>query len=182
MVTVTTRVAYTLLVAAVGVQRLLELVVSRRNTRRALARGAVEAGREHYRWMVALHATFLAACVAETWLLRRPWIPALGWAMVAVLAAASAVRYWVIVTLAGRWTTRVVYVPGDHPVTNGPFRWMRHPNYLVVSVEMAALPLVHTAWITALVYGLMNAGLLRRRIAVEEALLRKLAWRARRGD
>jgi methyltransferase len=182
VVTVDTRIAYTLLVAAVAVQRLLELLVSRRNIRRALARGAVEAGAGHYGWMVALHASFLVACVGETWGLRRPWIPALGWAMVAVLAAASAVRYWVIVTLAGRWTTRVVYVPGDPLVTTGPFRWMRHPNYLVVSIEIAALPLVHTAWITALVYSAANAMLLRRRIAVEEGLLRKLARRSDRGD
>lgn len=180
--TMDTRAGYALLVAAVAVQRLLELLVSRRNTRRALQRGAVEAGGEHYPWMVALHATFLVACVAETWLLRRPWIPALGWAMVALLAAASAVRYWVIVTLAGRWTTRVVYVPGDPLVASGPFRWMRHPNYLVVSIEIAALPLVHTAWVTALAYSVANAFLLRRRIAVEEALLRELPWRPGRGD
>jgi methyltransferase len=177
-----TRVAYTALVGGIAVQRLIELRVSSQNTRRAMARGAVEAGAAHYRWMVALHATFLGACVAETWVWSRPWIPVLGWTMLTVLAAAMVVRYWVIATLAGRWTTRVVYIPGDPLVTRGPFRWLRHPNYLVVATEIAALPLVHAAWITAVVYTVANGFLLRRRIAVEENLLARFASHAEGED
>lgn len=175
MVTSASRIAYTVLVGAVAVQRLVELAVSKRNLERALERGAEEAGRDHFRWMVTLHVTFLAACLVETWGLRRPWVPALGASMLAVLVAATALRYWVITTLGVRWTTRVVYVPGDPLVTGGPFRWVRHPNYLAVAAEMAALPLVHTAWITAAVYSIANALLLRERIAVEEDLLRRVA-------
>lgn len=175
MVTSDSRVAYSALVALVALQRLVELRVGRRNLRRALARGAVEAGREHYPWMVALHASFLAACLLETWALSRPWNPTLGAVMLAVLAVATAVRYWVIVSLRGRWTTRVVYVPGDPLVATGPFRWMRHPNYAVVAAEVLALPLVHGAWLTAVAFSAANALLLRRRVAVEDQLLRRHA-------
>jgi methyltransferase len=175
VVTLDSRVAYTLLVAAVAVQRLLELRVAGRNLRKALARGGVEAGREHYPLMVALHATFLASCVLETWTAGRRWTPALGIPALGVLLAAAAGRYWVIATLGTRWTTRVVYVPGDPLVTRGPFRWVRHPNYVVVAAEVAALPLVHGAWVTALVFSSANALLLRRRIGIEDALLRQMA-------
>ncbi|HSK10093.1 MAG TPA: isoprenylcysteine carboxylmethyltransferase family protein [Vicinamibacterales bacterium] len=165
------RVAYTALVVAVGVERLLELLISARNERRARARGAVEAGRGHYPAMVALHASFLAACPLEVWALHRPWRPALGVPMVAVLLAAGATRYWVIHALRGRWTTRVLYVPGDPLVTAGPYRWLRHPNYVAIVAEMAALPLVHGAWLTAAVFSAANALVLRRRIAAEERLI-----------
>lgn len=168
-----TRIGYTVLLGVVAIERLVELGVSRRNVRRALARGAREAGRGHYPWMVALHSSFLAACLLEVHGLRRPWVPALGVPMLLVLAGAMATRYWVIHALGGRWTTRVLYVPGDRLVTTGPFRWCRHPNYAAVAAEIVALPLVHTAWITAAVFSTANAVLLRRRIAVEENMLRR---------
>lgn len=174
---VTTRLAYSALVGLVAIERLVELAISNRNVRRALARGAVEAGHEQYPWMVALHGSFLAACLVEAWALRRPFVPAIGVPMLAVLAGAMALRYWVIGALDGRWTTRVVYVPGDPLVATGPFRWVSHPNYVAVVAEIAALPLVHTAWITAGVFSLANAILLRRRIATEEDVLRRYAWR-----
>jgi methyltransferase len=172
---VTSRTAYTLLVALVALERLVETAVSRRNVRRALARGGVEAGRSDYPWMVALHGGFLAACVLEVRVLDRPWIPLLGLPMLLVVGAGMAVRYWVVASLDGRWTTRVVYVPGDPIVTGGPFRWMRHPNYAAVVAEVAAIPLVHTAWITAVVFSTANAWLLGRRIRVENQLLASLA-------
>jgi len=179
MVTVDTRLAYTVLVAAVAALRLLELRVANRNTRAALARGAVEAGRRHYPWMVAMHSAFLGACLLETWVLDRPWVPSLAVAAAAVLVAAAAGRYWVVATLGRRWTTRVVYVPGDPLVTHGPFRWLHHPNYVVVAAEVAALPLVHGAWLTAVTFTVANALLLRKRIAIENALLNRLASGAR---
>jgi methyltransferase len=165
------RVAYTLLVGAFAIERLVELGISSRNVRRARARGAMEAGSEHYPAMVALHTALLAACPLEVWLLGRPWIAALGLPMLGLLAGAQALRYWVIHVLDGRWTTRVLFVAGDPLVTRGPFRWLRHPNYLAVAVEVAALPLVHTAWITAMAFSAANAVLLRMRIRAEEALL-----------
>lgn len=169
---------YTLLVGAIAVQRLVELRVSSRNLRRALARGAVEAGADHYPAMVGLHAAFLASCVLEVRMLARPWIPLLGVPMLAFVACAMALRYWVIGSLRGRWTTRVVYVPGDPLVTTGPFRWLRHPNYAGVVTEIAALPLVHSAWLTAAAFTAANAAVLARRVRVEESLLQQLARRA----
>jgi methyltransferase len=165
------RVMYTALVGVVACMRLVELAISRRHIARLKARGAIEAGFSHYPWMVAVHASFLAACVVEVWLLNRPWVPPLGFAMLALLVGAAALRSWVIATLGDRWSTRVVFVPGEPPVLTGPFRWLRHPNYLAVVVEFLALPMVHTAWLTAAVFSIADGLVLRARIAVEEAAL-----------
>ena len=110
-----------------------------------------ETGQGHYPAMVALHTGLLAACPAEVWLADRPFVPALAWPMLAVLAAAQALRWWCIHTLGPRWNTRVIVVPGLPLVTGGPYRWrwLRHPNYVAVVAEGVALPLVHTAWVTA---------------------------------
>ena len=116
------RVLYTALVGAVAAARLAELRVAGGNRRRLLARGAVEAGAGHYPAMVALHAAWLAACPAEVWLLRRPLVPPLAAAMLALLAGAMALRYWVIASLGGRWTTRILVLPGAPPVATGPFQ------------------------------------------------------------
>ena len=172
-----TRLAFAGLVGVVAVQRLVELRLSRRHVRLALARGGVEAGADTYRWMVALHAATLAASPLEVLLWRRPWIPALGVAMLAALAAAQLLRYWAIRTLGVRWMTRVVCVPGDRLVTRGPYRLMRHPNYVAVGVEFIALPLVHTAWVTAIASSLANALVLRRRIGIEEEALARYCRR-----
>jgi methyltransferase len=168
---VDSRVTYTALVGVVAVMRLVELAVSRRHIARLKGRGAVEVGRSHYPWMVVVHTSFLAACVVEVWLLNRPWVPPLGFAMLALLVGAAALRCWVIVTLGDRWSTRVLFVPGEAPVVSGPYRWLRHPNYLAVVVEFVALPMVHTAWLTAVVFSVANGLVLRARIPVEEAAL-----------
>jgi methyltransferase len=165
------RVVFTAVVAVVAGLRLAELRVSRRNTRRLLARGATEAGQSHYPLMVALHAVFLISCVAEVWLLRRPWIEAVGLAAAAVLAAALALRFWTLSTLGERWTTRVLVVPGERLVAGGPYRWLRHPNYSAVVLEIAAIPMLHAAWLTAVVFSIANLALLRVRIAVEDRAL-----------
>jgi methyltransferase len=166
-----TRLFYTLLIALVAAGRLVELRIAERNRRRLLARGGVEAAPGHYRWMVLLHAAFLIACPLEVWLLRRPFIPVPGAAMLLLAVSATTLRYWVIRTLDGRWTTRIIVLPGVPPVVGGPYRWIRHPNYLAVCVEIAALPLVHTAWLTAVVFSVLNAVLLRVRIGAEERAL-----------
>ncbi len=165
------RLFYSLLVGLMALQRLFELAVSRRHRRRLLARGGVEEGAADYRWMVLLHTAFLSSCVAEPWLLERPLVPLLASAMLVLLLLATALRYWAIATLGERWTTRVICLPGAPLVTGGPYRYLRHPNYLAVVVEFAALPLVHTAWLTAAIFSLANLVVLRRRIAVEEAAL-----------
>lgn len=169
------RATYCLLIGAVALERLLELALSARNLRRAERRGAVVVGQRDYRWMVALHALLLAACVVEVQVLKRPWIRAVGVPMLVVAAGSMGLRYWVVVTLGDRWTTRVAYVPGDPLVATGPFRFMRHPNYAAVAAEVAALPLIHGAWLTALGFSLANAVVLRRRISLENDVLRRLA-------
>lgn len=166
-----TRLLYTFLVAAVAAGRLIELRIAERHRRSLLARGGFEAGAGHYPWMVALHTAFLFACPLEVWLLDRPFIPLLAAAMLALLLGAVALRWWVIATLGERWTTRILILPGAPPVTGGPYRVLRHPNYLAVVTEIAALPLVHTAWITALAFSVLNIWLLRVRIRAEEAAL-----------
>lgn len=168
-----TRWLYTLLVGLVAAERGVELFISRRNLRWALRHGGYEVGSAHYPWMVVLHLAFLAACPLEVWLLRRPFHPFLAGVMMVLLGGAMALRYWVLATLKERWTTRVICLPGVPPVTRGPYRWLRHPNYLAVVVEMVALPLIHTAWLSALVFGLLNGFILRVRIEVEEAALRR---------
>ena len=167
------RVAYTALVAIVAILRLAELRISARNVAALEARGAVEVGAGHYPWVVMVHASWLIGCVLEVWLLDRPWIAGLGLPMLALFAAGMGLRLWTIRTLGGRWSTRVVVLPGEPLVTTGPFRWLRHPNYLGVVLELAALPLVHGAWITAVAFSVLNGMLLRARIRVEDAALSK---------
>jgi methyltransferase len=176
-----TRRFYVALVALVAVERVVELVLSRRNAGRLLARGAVEVGRGHYPWMVLAHTLFLFACPLEVLALRRPWIPVLGVSMTLLLAATMALRYWVVFTLGERWCTRVVYLPGEPRIRTGPYRLMRHPNYLAVVLELIALPLIHSAWLTAIVFGAWNAVVLRLRIRTEDEALRPVRRRSSTG-
>ncbi|MER7981724.1 isoprenylcysteine carboxylmethyltransferase family protein [Streptomyces sp. NPDC095817] len=164
---------YGLLVAVVAAERVAELVVARRNERWSVARGATVAGQGHYPAMVALHTGLLAGCLAEVWLAGRPFVPALAWPMPAVLAAAQGLRWWCIRSLGPRWNTRVIVVPGLPLVAKGPYRWrrLRHPNYVAVVAEGVALPLVHTAWVTAVLFTVLNAVLLRVRIRCENRAL-----------
>ena len=164
-------VAFTVLVALVGVERLAELVVSVRNAAWSRERGGVESGLAHYPFMVVLHTGLLVGALVEAWA-RRPDVPAwLAWSMTVVVLASQGLRWWCIGTLGRRWNTRVIVVPGLPPVDAGPYRWLRHPNYVAVVVEGAALPLVHAGWITAAVFTVLNAGLLAVRIRVEDRAL-----------
>ncbi|MBI5069043.1 MAG: hypothetical protein HZB56_12460 [Deltaproteobacteria bacterium] len=167
---------YLALLAAVALERGLELRLSERNARRALARGGVEHGRGHYPVMVVMHTTFLLCCAAEA--LAFPAVPpAAALAALAGAAAAQGLRWWAVAALGERWSTRVVVVPGAAPVTGGPYRWLRHPNYLAVVLEVACLPLAWGSWRTALLFSLANAALLRVRIRAEERALGP-AWEA----
>jgi methyltransferase len=172
---VDSRIVFTALIVMVAIQRVWELGVSARHLRALKARGAIEVGAGHYPWMVALHAAFLVSCVAEVWLLDRPWRPGLAAFAVLLLGAALALRWWTLAALGERWTTRVLVVPGEELVSSGPYRWLRHPNYLVVVMEMAAIPMVHCAWLTAVAFTVANLVLLRERIRVEEGALSRLA-------
>ena len=165
---------YTLLIAAVAVERLAELIVSKRNSAWSRDRGGIEFGAGHYPVMVTLHTALLAGCLVEVFALDRPFIPALGATMLAVVIAAQGLRWWCISTLGHQWNTRVIIVPGANRVVGGPYRLIPHPNYVVVVVEGIALPLVHSAWLTAVVFTVLNAALLRTRIRVENAALASL--------
>lgn len=165
---------FTVLVALVGVERLAELVVSKRNAAWSMARGGIETGQRHYVAMVVLHTGLLVGALVEVWVRRPDFVPALGWAMLVLVLASQTLRWWCITTLGPRWNTRVIVVPGLPLVHNGPYRWLNHPNYVAVVVEGAALPLVHSAWITAAVFTLLNAALLSVRLRVENAALQGL--------
>jgi methyltransferase len=167
----TSEVLFTLLVAAVAVERLAELVVSKRNAAWSLARGGVETGRRHYLVMVVLHTGLLAGALVEVWWRRPDFVPALGWTMLALVVASQALRWWCIATLGPQWNTRVIVVPGLALVTGGPYRFLSHPNYVAVVVEGFALPLVHSAWVTAVVFTVCNAALLTVRLKVENRAL-----------
>jgi methyltransferase len=165
---------FTALVLAVGLERLAELVVSNRNAAWSLARGGVETGQGHYPPMVLLHTGLLVGALVEVWLRRPEFSPTLGFTMLGLVVLSQALRWWCIGTLGRRWNTRVIIVPGLAPVTGGPYRFLSHPNYVAVVVEGFALPLVHSAWITAVVFTVLNAALLTVRIRTENAALRTL--------
>jgi methyltransferase len=147
----------------VTLQRLIELALARRNTARLVARGAVEHGAEHYPFMVALHAA---------WLLSLWWF---GWARDASLGFAIAyallqvARVWVLATLGERWTTRILLLPGVAPIVSGPFRFVRHPNYVVVALELPCVSLALGLFWHALLFGVLNLAMLRHRIQAEDA-------------
>ncbi|TBN58173.1 hypothetical protein EYE40_12675 [Glaciihabitans arcticus] len=169
---------FLLLILATGAERLYELVISKRNAALAFSRGGIEYGQGHFPWMVALHTGFLVACLAEVFLLDRPFITGLGWTMLVIALLCQAGRYWVIRALGEQWNTRVIIVPGAGRVERrGPYRftWLPHPNYLIVVIEGIALPLVHSAWITALAFTILNAVLLLGfRIPTEDRALKQL--------
>ncbi|MFJ6530626.1 isoprenylcysteine carboxyl methyltransferase family protein [Streptomyces longwoodensis] len=154
-------------------ERLLEVVVARRNTRWARARGAVESGRGHYPVMVVLHVAFLAGIVVEITVSRPPFHPLLAGTAVATVVAANVVRAWCMRALGPQWNTRVIVVPGMPLVTHGPYRRLRHPNYAIVVAEGIALPLVYGTWTTALLFTVANAALLSVRLRTENAALRQ---------
>ncbi len=168
-------VLYTLFIALTGLERLVELAISRKNAAHSFARGGVEYGARHFPFMVALHAGLLVGCVAEVWLLHRSFIPALGWPLLVVALLCQLLRYWVITTLGHQWNTRVIVVPGARRVTGGPFRFVPHPNYVGVAIEGVVLPMLHMAWLTAIIFSVLNALLLATRIRCEEEALGKLA-------
>lgn len=167
-------IAYSALIVLVGLERLAELVVSQRNLAWSRSRGGIETGAGHYPAMVVLHTGLLVGCLAEVWLADRPFVPALGWPMLAVVLVAQGLRWWCIATLGPQWNTRVVVVPGAGRIGSGPYRYLPHPNYVAVVAEGIALPLVHTAWLTAVIFSVLNAALLRVRLRSEAGALSML--------
>ena len=159
------------ILAFVTFQRLSELVLARRNTRVLLAAGAREFAPEHYPLIVAVHAGWLAALF---WL--APGQP-IHWPFLILFILLQLGRVWVIRTLGPRWTTRIIVLPGAPLVTGGPFRFVSHPNYLVVIGEIAVLPLVFGLWQVAVLFSVLNAIVLTIRVQAENRALAQLAAR-----
>lgn len=153
------------ILALVTTQRLGELMLARRNTKALLARGACEAGRGHYPLIVAVHAAWLAAL---WWL--APGRPVI-WPLIGLFLLLQAGRIWVLATLGRRWTTRIIVLPDAPLVKDGPYRWLRHPNYAIVVGEVAVLPLAFGLWQVASLFTLLNGLVLAIRIRVEEPRL-----------
>ena len=158
-----------LLIAFVALQRLVELGLARRNTRQLLAEGGIEFGRAHYPWMVALHSAWL---LGLWWLGHARSVDPI-WLGVFILLQAG--RLWVIASLGRRWTTRIIVLPRAPLVASGPYRWLKHPNYLIVALEMAVVPLALGLPIFAAVFTLLNACILYLRIRTENAALARAA-------
>ncbi len=154
-----------LILGFVTLQRLSELVIARRNTARLLNDGAVEHAPGHYPLIVALHASWLLGL----WLLA--WGQPVNLWLLAAFAVLQAGRVWVLTTLGPRWTTRIITVPGERLVAQGPFRFVRHPNYLVVSLEIACLPAVFGLWLYAFAFAVLNLLILTIRIRAENHAL-----------
>lgn len=153
-------------VALVALQRLAELALSHRNTRRLRAAGGVEVGAGHYPLLVALHIAWLGALVVTV-----PADAPLRMPPLALYIAVQGLRYWAIAALGENWTTRIITVPGRTPVRHGPYRYLRHPNYMVVACEIAVLPLAFGAWRIALLFTVLNGAMLAHRIRIENAAL-----------
>jgi methyltransferase len=163
--------AVQIILGAVLLQRLIELWIARRNTERLLAEGAIEVAPEHYHYFVVLHAAWLAALVLLT-----PHDAPVAVVWLAIFLLLQAGRIWVMASLGHLWTTRIVTLPGAPLVRTGPYRYLRHPNYLVVAAEIAVLPLVFALWEVAIVFSGLNAALLWIRIRAEnEALAERRA-------
>jgi methyltransferase len=160
-----------LLVLAVGTGRILELRLSRRRQHALAARGVKTVAEPHFAAMVVLHTGILLGAALEPWLTGQPPIPMLSAAAVAVVAGATALRLWVIAKLGPHWNVQVLDSLSLGVVSSGPFRWIRHPNYLAVFLELGALPLVHGAWLTAALGTGAHIWVLYHRIRTEEAAL-----------
>lgn len=155
------------ILALVTLQRLGELVLARRNTARLLAKGGVETGAAHYPLIVAVHAAWLVGLFALAW--DRP----VNWIWMGIFVLLQLARVWVIASLGGRWTTRIITIPGETLVRRGPYRFVSHPNYIVVAAEIAVLPLAFGLTAFAAIFSVLNAAVLAIRIRAESEALRR---------
>ena len=155
-----------LIIALVVLQRAGELMLANRNTQKLKARGGIEFGADHYRFMILLHMAWLMAVL---WMIPAPVVIHWGW--LAVFVMLQLMRVWVIASLGPYWTTRIITVPGAALVRRGPYRFVRHPNYMVVAGEILVLPLVFGEVLVAIVFSIANAAMLYWRIRAEEAAL-----------
>ena len=176
-------VAYICLLVLVGIERLVEVGISRRNQSKLIERGVQKIHEPHFRWLVLFHGVVLVAAGAEVLFLHRPLIPALAIPMAALFILSNVIRYWVICLLGGLWNVQIMDSGDIGIVTSGPYRWVRHPNYVGVVIEVFSLPMIHTAWITAIFGTLGYFEILRRRVKIEDSvLMANPAYRNAMGD
>src|ERR1700732_2577949 len=166
-----TVIAFLTLLVTVAALRVVELQISRRHQASMIERGASKVAEPRFGWMVALHTAVLIGAGVEVIFLHRPFIPLLAAVMFTLFLAANAVRWWVIRTLGEHWNVQVMNSTGLGVITSGPFRYVGHPNYAAVFTEMLVLPLIHTAWITAIVGSAAHILVLSQRLVTEEKVL-----------
>jgi methyltransferase len=164
-------ILYLLLLVIVALLRIFELRISRRHQRQMVAAGASKINEPRFFWMVSLHTAVLLGAALEVVFLHRPFIPVLAAVCFVIFLAANAVRWWVIRTMGEHWNVQVMNSTSLGVVTTGPFHYVRHPNYAAVFVEMLVLPLIHTAWITAIAGSLAHIVVLSQRLKTEEQVL-----------
>lgn len=155
------------------IQRIIELMIARNNEKRMKREGAFEFGQAHYPWMVQMHAGFFLALILEVWLFKKSLSP--FWPiLLSLFILAQAGRVWALASLGKYWNTKVIVLPGANVVKKGPYRFIRHPNYAIVTLELIVIPLLFEAYVTAAVFSVLNAIMLSVRIPAEEDALRKL--------
>ncbi|HLW98088.1 MAG TPA: isoprenylcysteine carboxylmethyltransferase family protein [Candidatus Acidoferrales bacterium] len=165
------RMAYFGLLVAAGAGRLMEMGISRRNQRKLLEQGITRVREPRFPWMVLLHAGVFVAAGLEVVVLRRPLIPALAISMGTLFLLSNMLRWWVMGTLRSHWSVQVMDSARLGVVSSGPYRWVRHPNYVAVFVELISLPLIYSAWITASIAAIAHIWVLHNRLAVEDRVL-----------
>ena len=162
-----------ILIGLVIIQRLVELRIAKRNEQRLKSSGAIEAGASHYPFMVAMHSSFFICLIAEVLFTDRPLSPA--WpVLLAIFLAMQVLRVWCLATLGKFWNTKIIILPGANVVKRGPYKWLRHPNYVIVTTELLVFPLIFQAYFTAIVFMALNAWMLSVRIPAEERALREV--------
>jgi len=166
-----TVIAFLGLLLAVALLRILELRVSHHHRQQMLVQGATKVNEPQFRWVVVVHTAVLIGAALEVIFLHRPFLPVLGFPMLVIFLSSNLVRLWVVRTMGTHWNVQVMNSTNLGVVTSGPFRFVRHPNYTAVFLEMFSLPLIHTAWITAILGCVGYAAAISHRIAVEESVL-----------
>ncbi|WP_272885610.1 isoprenylcysteine carboxyl methyltransferase family protein [Fictibacillus marinisediminis] len=174
-------IVFFLFLGALILQRLAELVIARRNETFLFSKGAFEAGQEHYKWMVAIHASFFVSLLLEVPLFHKEpaswwWIP------FSLFLLAQMARVWCLRSLGAFWNTKIIILPGAQVVASGPYKYIRHPNYCIVTMEIITIPLVFQAYFTALLFLVLNAVILSVRIPAEEKALQEATDYGQRFD
>ena len=163
---------FLIITALIIVQRLVEVLIAKRNEKRMLAQGAYEIGASHYPYMLAMHISFFVCLIVEVVIWGQGYSPLFP-LLLAIFLVVQCLRVWCLTALGPFWNTKIIILPGANVVKKGPYVWMRHPNYAIVCTEILLLPLMFQAYFTAVIFTLLNIAMLRVRIPVEENALRE---------